>query len=54
MSVCYRSYKNGAEKWAIAEGCLKVFGKLLKSYVPSVADFAQSRNDFNNTSTMGK
>ncbi|XP_076547849.1 nuclear pore complex protein Nup205 isoform X1 [Osmia lignaria lignaria] len=34
-----RSYKNPAEKWEVAEGCLKIFSKLIKQYEPAVEDF---------------
>ncbi|XP_031849346.1 nuclear pore complex protein Nup205 isoform X2 [Nomia melanderi] len=34
-----RSYKNLAEKWIVAEGCLKIFSKLIKQYEPTVEDF---------------
>ncbi|KAG7205199.1 hypothetical protein KM043_018287 [Ampulex compressa] len=34
-----RSYKNSAEKWEVAESCLKIFSKLIKQYEPSVEDF---------------
>lgn len=34
-----RSYKNPAEKWEIAEACLKIFSKLIKQYEPNVEDF---------------
>ncbi|XP_053982005.1 nuclear pore complex protein Nup205 [Hylaeus volcanicus] len=34
-----RSYKNPAEKWEVAEACLKIFSKLMKQYEPSVEDF---------------
>ncbi|XP_076168586.1 nuclear pore complex protein Nup205 isoform X2 [Ptiloglossa arizonensis] len=34
-----RSYKNPAEKWEVAEACLKIFSKLIKQYEPAVEDF---------------
>ncbi|XP_015437723.1 PREDICTED: nuclear pore complex protein Nup205 [Dufourea novaeangliae] len=34
-----RSYKNSAEKWEVAESCLKIFSKLIKQYEPTVEDF---------------
>ena len=34
-----RSYKNPAEKWQVAEACLKIFSKLIKQYEPAVEDF---------------
>ncbi|XP_012279262.1 nuclear pore complex protein Nup205 isoform X2 [Orussus abietinus] len=34
-----RSYKNPAEKWEIADTCLKIFHKLVKRYEPTVEDF---------------
>ncbi|XP_014480279.1 PREDICTED: nuclear pore complex protein Nup205 [Dinoponera quadriceps] len=34
-----RSYKNPAEKWEVAEACLKIFSKLIKQYEPSIEDF---------------
>ncbi|KAL6443193.1 hypothetical protein ACFW04_002850 [Cataglyphis niger] len=34
-----RSYKNPAEKWDIAEACLKIFSKFIKQYEPTVEDF---------------
>ncbi|XP_018377044.1 PREDICTED: nuclear pore complex protein Nup205 [Trachymyrmex cornetzi] len=34
-----RSYKNPAEKWEVAEACLKIFSKLIKQYEPTVEDF---------------
>ncbi|EFN72935.1 Nuclear pore complex protein Nup205 [Camponotus floridanus] len=34
-----RSYKNPAEKWKIAETCLKIFSKFIKQYEPTVEDF---------------
>ncbi|KAF7393195.1 nuclear pore complex protein Nup205 [Vespula maculifrons] len=34
-----RSYKNAAEKWKVANGCLKIFSKLIKQYEPSLEDF---------------
>ncbi|XP_076648854.1 nuclear pore complex protein Nup205 isoform X2 [Halictus rubicundus] len=34
-----RSYKNLSEKWEVAEGCLKIFSKLVKQYEPTVEDF---------------
>ena len=34
-----RSYKNPAEKWEVANSCLKIFLKLLKQYEPAVEDF---------------
>ncbi|KOC62474.1 Nuclear pore complex protein Nup205 [Habropoda laboriosa] len=34
-----RSYKNSAEKWEVAEACLKIFSKLIKQYEPAAEDF---------------
>ncbi|CAK9815211.1 Nuclear pore complex protein Nup205 [Anthophora plagiata] len=34
-----RSYKNPAEKWEVAEACLKIFSKLIKQYEPAAEDF---------------
>lgn len=34
-----RSYKNPAEKWEVANACLKIFFKLIKQYEPTVEDF---------------
>ncbi|XP_076242862.1 nuclear pore complex protein Nup205 [Calliopsis andreniformis] len=34
-----RSYKNPAEKWEVAEACLKIISKLIKQYEPNVEDF---------------
>jgi len=34
-----RSYKNPAEKWEVAEACLKIFSKLIKQYEPTAEDF---------------
>nr|XP_012154566.1 PREDICTED: nuclear pore complex protein Nup205 isoform X1 [Megachile rotundata] len=34
-----RSYKNPAEKWEVAEACLKIISKLVKQYEPTVEDF---------------
>lgn len=34
-----RSYKNPAEKWAVAEKCLKLLETFIKSYEPSPNDF---------------
>lgn len=38
-----RSYKNPAEKWEVAEACLKIFSKLIKQYEPAVEDFEGCR-----------
>ncbi|XP_063977715.1 nuclear pore complex protein Nup205 [Diachasmimorpha longicaudata] len=35
-----RSYKNPAEKWQVADACLKIFYKLISHYEPKVEDFA--------------
>ncbi|XP_011172617.2 nuclear pore complex protein Nup205 [Solenopsis invicta] len=34
-----RLYKNPAEKWEVAEACLKIFSKLIKQYEPTIEDF---------------
>ncbi|KAL6266497.1 hypothetical protein P5V15_003346 [Pogonomyrmex californicus] len=34
-----RSYKNPAEKWEVAEACLKIFLNLIKHYEPIAEDF---------------
>lgn len=34
-----RSYKNPAEKWEVANLCLKIFIKLLRQYEPAAEDF---------------
>ncbi|XP_066588183.1 nuclear pore complex protein Nup205-like isoform X2 [Prorops nasuta] len=34
-----RSYKNPAEKWEVAETCLKIFSKLIRQYEPVIDDF---------------
>ncbi|XP_078046128.1 nuclear pore complex protein Nup205 isoform X1 [Augochlora pura] len=46
-----RSYKNLAEKWEVAEGCLKIFSKLVKQYEPTVEDFTGCKVELQNGET---
>ncbi|XP_076634374.1 nuclear pore complex protein Nup205 [Colletes latitarsis] len=47
-----RSYKNPAEKWEVAEACLKIFSKLIKQYEPAVEDFTGCKMELQSGETM--